>query len=57
MPFEISGLTTMSTDFKQSVCGEGGIRTFSLYKKVAEGESPAGKVPADERNKYELQES
>lgn len=47
----------MSTDFKQSVCGEGGIRTFSLYKKVAEGESPAGKVPADEQNKYELQES
>lgn len=32
MPFEISGPTTMSTDFKQTVCGEGGIRTFSLYK-------------------------
>lgn len=37
MPFEISGPTTMSTDFKQSVCGKGGIRTFSLHKKGGRG--------------------
>lgn len=46
----------MSTDFKQSVCGEGWIRTFSLYKE-GEGESAVEKVPTDEQNRYELQQS
>lgn len=49
MPFKILVPATMSTDFKQTVCEEGG--TFSLYKKGGERES------LGEQNKYELQES
>lgn len=51
MPFKILVPATMSTDFKQTVCEEGGIGTFSLYKKGGERES------LSEQNKYELQES
>ena len=56
MPFEKGALTTMSTDFKQSVCGEGWIRTSSLYKEE-EAESSVEEVPVDEQNRYELQQS
>lgn len=45
----------MSTDFKQSVCGEGWIRTFSLYKE-GEGECAVEDVSADEQIRYEFQQ-
>lgn len=48
MPFENWGLTTMSTDFRQSVFGEEWIRSFSLYKE-GEGEPAAEGVPVDEQ--------
>ena len=46
----------MSTDFMQSVCGEGWIRTFSL-RKEGDGVSAVEEVPVDEQNRYELQQS
>lgn len=55
MPFENWGLTTMSTDFKKNVCGEGWIRTFLLYKE-GKGES-AEEILKDEQNRYELYQS